>query len=458
LAKSRLKTSVIQEMIKKLLEKLLRPFIKNDEDRDRLSNVIIPSFLVRSGYFLLSPLILIVLTRTMGPSRFGIYNYAFTFILVLMNLSSYGFEVIALKYTSSYLSKGQTGLWKGLYNWSWRFLLITSCTVAVATALFIWIFVFTLHIVPQTKYTLPILVLCPIIPFYALINFYANLLRGQGKSMISFLPDNVIKPLFLLITLILFRLVLGYMSLRLAIALNMASFILTFVVIFTIFKQTNHFKGIKAEYDKPKWRSFVGSLFILTCITSIYSRLDTLLLAWLKDSSQVGIYNVAEKYAGSLFFFLYVMNMIIAPSIARLNTPEDKEKLQKMITRTIRWVMLFSLPVFITLVAFSGQIMGLSGGEFAPGRIALIIICCGNLINIMFGPVGNFALMTGNEKYTTLYMAICIFINIALNLILTPRMGFIGTAIATASCTTFWNAALYITIKRKTGISSWIFG
>jgi O-antigen/teichoic acid export membrane protein len=132
--------------------------------------------------------------------------------------------------------------------------------------------------------------------------------------------------------------------------------------------------------------------------------------------------------------------------------------MQKMITRTIRWVMLFSLPVFIGVIIFSGQLMHLSGSEFLPGKTTLIIICCGQLINVGFGPVGNFALMTGHEKFNTIYMAIGIFINIALNLILTPRMGLNGTAIATTSTIVFWNAAMFITIKRKTGISTWIFG
>ena len=445
-------------MIKKLIERLLRPFIKSDEDRAKLSTVIIPSFLVRSGYFLLSPLILIVLTRTMGPARYGVYNYTFTFIFLLMNLSSYGFEVIALKYTSAYLSKGQKGLWKGLYNWSSRYLLIISSSIAVATALFIWVFVFLLHIIPRTPYTMPILVSCSVIPIYTLMNFYSNLLRGQDKSMISFLPDNIVKPLFLLMALVAVRLLLGHMSLHIALALNILSFVIAFTFIFIVFRRVNDFKGIKAEYDKPKWKSFVGSLFVLTIISSLSSRLDTIMLASMKDSSQVGIYNVAERYAASLLFFMYVMNMIIAPSIARLNTPEDKEKLQKMITRTIRWIMLFSLPVFVGVIVFSGQIMHLSGPEFVPGKIALIIISFGQLIDIAFGPVGNFALMTGNEKYNTIYMAIGIFINIALNLLLTPKMGFVGTAIATASCTIFWNAAMFITIKRKTGIRTWIFG
>lgn len=444
-------------MIKAFIEKLLRPFIKNEEDRTRLSTVIVPSFIVRTGYFLLAYLIILVLTRTMGPERYGVYSYTTAIIFTLMNFTSYGFEITAVRFTSTYLSKGEKGLWKGLYRWSSRSLLIISSAVTAATALYLWISVYVLHLEPKTPYTLPILAFCFIIPVYTYINLYTNLLRGQNKLLISFLPDNTVKPLFLLIALLLFRLITGSMSLPAAIALNMVSFIVAFVFIFSLFRRGNTMKEIKAEYDKKTWRSFTGSLLLLTVVSS-FSRLDIIMLGAIKDAAQVGIYYAAERVASSLMFFLYVMNMIIQPSIARLNTPEGKEKMQRMITRTIRWVMLFSLPVFIVVILFSGQIMHLSGPQFIPGKTALIIICCGQIIDIAFGPVGNFALMTGHEKYNTIYTAIGIFINIALNLLLTPRIGLNGTAIATASTLIFWNAAMFFTIKKKTGIRTWIFG
>jgi len=444
-------------MIKNLLETLLRPLIKNEEDRARLSTVILPSFLVRSGYYLLAALITIVLTRTLGPGRYGIYSLTAAYIFTLMNFASYGFEITAVRFTSTYLSKNEKGLWKGLYDWSFRALLVISSALTGGTALYLWLSVYLFQFAPKTAYTLPLLVSCCIIPFYTFINFYTNLLRGQNKLLISFLTDNTVKPLFLLITLVVFRLIVGQMSLPAAIGLNILSFVVAFVFIFMIFRRMNNMKEIQAEYDKKTWKKFVSSLFLLTCVSSL-SRLDVIMLGSLKDAAQVGIYYAAERYGAFLLFFLYVMNMIIQPSIARLNTPEDKEKLQRMITRTIRWVMLFSLPVFIILILFSGQIMRVSGSEFSPGKIALVIICCGQLINIGFGPVVNFALMTGNEKYNAIYMAIGILINIALNLILTPRMGLNGTAIATASSLVFWNAALFYTIKKKTGIRTWIFG
>ena len=445
-------------MIKNRIETLLRPLLKNEEDMTRLYTLIVPSFMVRSGYFILAYLIQLVLTRTLGPTRYGIISYTFTIIFLLMNFSSYGFEVLAVRFTSTYLSKGNKALWKGLYNWSSRMLLIISTLVAAGTALFLYVFVYAFHIMAETPYTLPILISCSIIPIYSLLNLFSNLLRGQNKLLISFLSDNTVKPFSLLVALVVFRLVLGSMNLYLAICLNLASFVAAFIFVFALFHKVSDMKGLEAEYDRPAWKKFIGSLFLLTCISTLYNRVDTLMLGYLKDASQVGIYYLAERDASALFFFLYVMNMIISPSIARMNTLDEKEKLQKMITRTIRWVMLFSLPVFIGIMVFSKQLIALSGPQFLPGRTALIIICCGHIIDVAFGPVLTFVLMTGNERYNTMAMSIGIFINIALNLILVPRIGINGTAIASASSTVFWNLFLFITIRKKTGIRTWILG
>lgn len=446
-------------MIRNRIETLLRPFLKSEEDKSKLFTVILPSFVVRSGYFVLAYLTQIVLTRTLGPSRYGIFVYTGTIIFLLMNFSSYGFEVLALRFTSTYLSENKTALWKGLYKWSLRMLIIISTTVAVGTALFLWIAVYKLHLVAETPYTFPILVSCAIIPLYTLMNFYGNLLRGQNKLVVSFLPDNTVKPLFLLVSLVVFRLLLGPLDLYLAIGLNLFSFMVAFTFVVAIFQKENHLKKeIKAEYDKPVWRKVIGSLFILTCVGTLHGRIDTIMLGYLKNSAQVGIYYLAERLAGTLFFFQYIMSIIISPSIARLNVLDEKDKLQKLISRTVRWVMLFSMPAFIGIVVFSRPIILLSGGEFLPGQTALIIICVGHIIDVAFGPVLNFVLMTGYEKYNTIAMGMGIVINVALNLLLTPRMGITGTAIAAASSTVLWNLYLFYIIHKKTGIRTWILG
>ncbi len=73
-------------MIKNRIETLLRPFLKSEEDKSKLFTVILPSFVVRSGYFLLAYLTQIALTRMLGPSRYGVFVYTI-FMPILMAIA-----------------------------------------------------------------------------------------------------------------------------------------------------------------------------------------------------------------------------------------------------------------------------------------------------------------------------------------------------------------------------------
>lgn len=62
--------------------------------------------------------------------------------------------------------------------------------------------------------------------------------------------------------------------------------------------------------------------------------------------------------------------------------------------------------------------------------------------------------MTGNEKLVAVCMWSGALFNIALNLILIPKYGIEGAAIATMAGTIIWNVAMAWLCVRKTGIHS----
>jgi O-antigen/teichoic acid export membrane protein len=152
------------------------------------------------------------------------------------------------------------------------------------------------------------------------------------------------------------------------------------------------------------------------------------------------------------------MNLIIQATISRLHTMKEKEKLQAMLTRVTRWIMAFTIPAYAFIVVFSKQILSFFGPGFSEGQTALIIICSAQLVNVAFGPVGVLSLMSGNERYNIIFSGIKVVLGIALNLLLIPSLGVVGTAIATAACIVVTNVGLYITINKKTGLRPWIFG
>lgn len=212
------------------------------------------------------------------------------------------------------------------------------------------------------------------------------------------------------------------------------------------------------EYDLITWKRSMLPFAFIAIAGSLFSKVDVLMLGFLKNPASVGIYASADKIAGYLTVFISIMTQISSPAVARLNALDEKAKLQKALTKSIRWIFLCSAFFYLMVVIFSKSIMLYFGPGFLGGQYALIIIATGQLISIAFGPVGMISVMTGNERLTAIFMSVSIILNITLNFILVPLYGINGTAISTTLVLIFWNLSMFILVKKKTGIRTWILG
>jgi O-antigen/teichoic acid export membrane protein len=84
-------------------------------------------------------------------------------------------------------------------------------------------------------------------------------------------------------------------------------------------------------------------------------------------------------------------------------------------------------------------------------------MCVAQLFSISCGPVGIISMMTGHEKFNTIATILSMTTTIVLNLILTPRYGLMGCAIAASVSIILWNVYLIIKVKKHVGIYSWIY-
>ncbi len=440
------------------LSKFLSKVFKNEDDRTRLQVIIIPSFIIHCFAAILALLLVFTMTRGLGSKQYGIFTYCISVVTLIVNLATSGICILVLRETPSLLSTGKMGRWKGLHKWSVLFLIKICTVIALFAATFIGLFTFYFHILKETVYTIPLLLAMTSVPLMAIMNYFAASLRGQHKIVISLLPDNIVKPLLFLISvgaLFLFSVKFNVLYTVLIYGLALGGAALFAIV---AFYRNKPFKGIPEEYDISSWKKVLKSFLLLQVIMSINSRIDILMLGYLKDSSQVGVYGVADMIASKVLLILQILNLITAPFISRLHSLGEMQKLQRMITKVTRWVFIISLPLYLFVVLLSKLIMSYFGSGFESGQVALIIISSGQLINIFFGPVANFAVMTGNQKFNIIFSAISILINIFLNLLLTPALGFNGTAIATSVAIITWNTGLYLSIRKKTGIRTWVLG
>jgi O-antigen/teichoic acid export membrane protein len=440
------------------LKKIAKRLLKNEEDEEAFVKIIFPSLIIHGLAALLAFTLIFVLTRKLGVRQYGIYTYALAVAGVFINLNAFGVNVLALRETSSLLSQDKKSQWKGFYKWAFKTVFISSILVTSAGLLFIGISSHLSLVLKGNTYTVPVLFAFLLVPFFWFMNFYSALLKGVHKPVISLLPDNTIKPFIFLCLLISFTFITGKLNASKAILLHICAVAVAFVFAAIFFTKNTSFKKIQAESVSNKWRSSLWSFAAITGITGIASHTDIFMLGFLKDASSVGIYGSADKITGFLTVFISIMVQLFSATVAKLNTLNEKQKLQKVITKTIRWVFIGSVPFYLFAIIMSKWIMLYCGKDFASGQTALIILATGRIISIAFGPVGMVSMMSGNEKTYLTFMGMCLVLNILLNLVLVPLLGINGTAIASSAVLIFWNYCMFINVKNKTGIRTWILG
>jgi O-antigen/teichoic acid export membrane protein len=187
----------------------------------------------------------------------------------------------------------------------------------------------------------------------------------------------------------------------------------------------------------------------------VNGRTDVLVLGLFRDDSEVGIYRVAVQLATMIIFGQQAVNAIQGPHVAHLYASGDMKTLQKMITRSSRAVLTFSLPAVLMMCLFGDVIIRLAfGANYVAAYWPLVILSVGQLVNSSVGAVANVLNMTGHERDTTRIIMIGATMNVALNFALTPVLGMIGAAIATATGLVVWNLLMWRQAYKRTGIET----
>jgi O-antigen/teichoic acid export membrane protein len=115
-------------------------------------------------------------------------------------------------------------------------------------------------------------------------------------------------------------------------------------------------------------------------------------------------------------------------------------------------LMLFPALIF---AFWGGSIIELVyGEEYKSGYVALVILLAGQVVNAGSGPVALLLNMTGYERYTLRGVGVSTILNVVLNVILIPKYGIAGAAVASALTLVGWNLILVYFVARELGINS----
>lgn len=423
--------------------------IRQDNLRSYLVKATGGVFILRVTSLALSFALTFLLTRLLSMEDYGIYAWCITWMNVLALFSTFGFDQFVVREVAASISRKEEGFVNVLRSGVSKNVMLFSAVILLIA------FVTGYFVIDARQNLIAFIVAVITVPVIALLTVSQSFFRGMKKVFLSTFPDLIIRPVLFLV--IIFAVIVtnkNALSPALLLASNLFAF--TAAYLFTQISLTKFLPGIPAGNNFKKVRAFSGIYFLaLSGAALINNKMDILMLGFLRpELKDVGIYHVAGNLSTLLSFFLLAANTGLAPVISDLYTRQDSARLQKIISKTAQIILLLTVPVFLIFIFFGQFILSLFGPEYQQGYFVLVILSVGQLINVACGSVGYILSMTGNEKLVAVCMWSGALFNIALNLILIPKYGIEGAAIATMAGTIIWNVAMAWLCVRKTGIHS----
>lgn len=174
---------------------------------------------------------------------------------------------------------------------------------------------------------------------------------------------------------------------------------------------------------------------LATLAYEINTKLDVWMLGVLiADKAAVGIYALAAALNEGVMQLAAVLQNNVNPVFARLLAGGDRAELQAMVKRLRRWfVPALALVCAAAAAVFPGVIPWLIGNPaFAGGALPFAILMVGIVVASPYLPFAHLLLMAKRPGWHTVLLMTAVTVNAIANVVLVPRFGLVGAALATA--------------------------
>jgi O-antigen/teichoic acid export membrane protein len=199
------------------------------------------------------------------------------------------------------------------------------------------------------------------------------------------------------------------------------------------------------------WR-FAGPRALAAVFGVTITWFDVLLVGALASTREAAIYAAVSRLAVVGTYALQAMGMAVAPQFSAFVTLGQHDRLQHVYQLATWWMMAMAWPVYIVMLAFPAAVARLFGHDYGSGATALAILAAAGLFNLATGNITVLLLMAGNSRLNMLNAAGALALNVVLNLLLIPRFGMSGAAVAWAVSIVATNVAALIQVRRILGL------
>jgi O-antigen/teichoic acid export membrane protein len=390
----------------------------------------------------------ILLARLLTLQGYGYYILAFSTVTLLAVPLSLGLPNLIVRNISKYEVEGDLAKMKGLLiraNQTVVIIFLIILIIASISYLLWW-----KNLNPTLSFSLWygfILLL-----FIGLGSIRAAFLRGLRFVILGQLPDTTLRNLFFSTILIYLFITSKSLTPPEAILYHAFSAIIAYVIghIILIKKFLRKNSRVLPKYNTIEWWRESIPFSLNSGIQVVKSKSMAYILAIFINVEASAIFDVAQRGAGLLVFAFDAINAAIGPYLSRAYEGKDFLRLQRILKSTSRLIFIMGIPFFfLFLIGGEKIIIILFGQEYKSSFYPLIILCVGQLINLIIGSVGLLLSMTDNQNYLMKNNLYFLLILLASSIPLIVYLDVIGAAITYSALLIIQNFILFSFIRKN---------
>lgn len=203
----------------------------------------------------------------------------------------------------------------------------------------------------------------------------------------------------------------------------------------------------RPAFDFALWKEIFWQclpISVVTILGMIYFKIDTVMLSLLKSSTDVGIYGPPYKILEILLLYPMIFMGNVFPIITRYIYGQD-ERLSSAFQKSFDFLLISAVPVVVGIIFLAPRIIQIvAGPDFVSAHtigpvwgipatsafvLQILIVAVG--ISFLSHLFGYTVIALGKQTKLIWPNAFLVIFNIILNLILIPKISYIGAALVT---------------------------
>ena len=421
------------------------------------------SFFLRFGGLAVGYLLTLLIANLFGANGLGDYVLAITILRLFTLLAKLGLDTTSIRFIAAFASQDK---WTSIFRFRKQVISILSISSIVASLLMYFLAEPIADLI-NANYKYIQLSAFFVLPMAFFMLHYESL-RGLKRIAAFSFFYMMAQGLFTIVSVLIIH--QFTISSNVPIYAYLVSVFIVSILSFLSFKYSLKKSAKGKESAEKELRSYSEILKI--SVPLMFAQSVQFIMAWTDklmlgaidtpnvslglttNSSEVGIYHTAFKLSMFAAVALMSINSIASPKFAEMYASKNKEGLKKIVHQSTKMIFWVTLPLVVIFFSIPDFLLGLFGEEFKVGMFAFILLSCGKMISAFSGSVGNILQMTGNQNILARILFLGAIINVLLNLILIPKYGINGAAIASTISTVFWNITMVFAVKKKLGFYS----